>query len=279
MRRQGREFLCRTDRHHNSVAYCERRDLIWLRVLRLTPRPNAAIGEEYINRRWHCAVGHCFLLLRSALDVKWDRTLQFLLPVQIRRLTLSSGTARMGHVGAHPTRAKRSAMKQSERPVIAVLGMGKMGQALAGRLLDQAWPLRLWNRSPREVAHFESRGAVRHDALDTVWEHAQIVITFLENDDALASVCLGNGGLLQPGSDGRVLIDMSTVSPGISRDIAARASQVGVAYLRSPVSGNPQVLAAGAITLLVSGPRETFKQMEELLQSIGPTVLYLGEEE
>jgi len=170
-------------------------------------------------------------------------------------------------------------MKQSERPVIAVLGMGKMGQALAGRLLDQAWPLRLWNRSPRDVAHFESRGAVRHDALDTVWEHAQIVITFLENDDALASVCLGNGGLLQPGSDGRVLIDMSTVSPSISRDIAARASQVGVAYLRSPVSGNPQVLAAGAITLLVSGPRETFKQMEGLLQSIGPTVLYLGEEE
>jgi 3-hydroxyisobutyrate dehydrogenase-like beta-hydroxyacid dehydrogenase len=170
-------------------------------------------------------------------------------------------------------------MQQNERPVIAVLGMGKMGQALAGRLLDQAWPLRLWNRSPRDVTNFESRGAVLHDRLDTLWEHAQIVITFLENDDALASVCLGDGGLLHSGSNGRVLIDMSTVSPSISRDVAARASEVGIAYLRSPVSGNPQVLAAGAITLLVSGPRATFDQMEDLLRSIGPTVLYLGDEE
>jgi 3-hydroxyisobutyrate dehydrogenase-like beta-hydroxyacid dehydrogenase len=170
-------------------------------------------------------------------------------------------------------------MQKSDRPVIAVLGMGKMGQALAGRLLDQAWPLRLWNRSPRDLTHFESRGAVLHDSLDTLWEHAPVVITFLENDDALASVCLGEGGLLHAGPEGRVLIDMSTVSPSVSRDVAARASNVDVAYLRSPVSGNPQVLAAGSITLLVSGPRATFERMEELLHSIGPTVLYLGEEE
>jgi 3-hydroxyisobutyrate dehydrogenase-like beta-hydroxyacid dehydrogenase len=170
-------------------------------------------------------------------------------------------------------------MQQGERPTIAVLGMGKMGQALAGRLLDQGWPLRLWNRSARDLAHLASRGAVLHDSLSSVWDHAQVVITFLENDDALAGVCLGDGGLLQLGADGRVLIDMSTVSPTISRDVAVRAAEVGIAYLRSPVSGNPQVLAAGAITLLVSGPRSTFEQMEELLGSIGPTVLYLGEEE
>lgn len=170
-------------------------------------------------------------------------------------------------------------MQRSDRPVIAVLGMGKMGQALAGRLLDEGWTLRLWNRSLRDLTHFESRGAVLHDELGTLWEHAQVVITFLENDGALSNVCLGEGGLLRSGSEGRVLIDMSTVSPSISREVAARASETGIDYLRSPVSGNPQVLAAGAITLLVSGPRTTFDQMEELLRSIGPTVLYLGEGE
>jgi 3-hydroxyisobutyrate dehydrogenase-like beta-hydroxyacid dehydrogenase len=170
-------------------------------------------------------------------------------------------------------------MQRSDRPTIAVLGMGKMGQALAGRLLDQEWPLRLWNRSPRDLAHFESRGAVLHEELGTLWQHAQVVISFLENDDALASVCLGEGGLLREGPEGRVLIDMSTVSPSISRTIAGQASVVGVEYLRSPVSGNPQVLAAGSITLLVSGPHATFDRMEELLRSIGPTVLYLGEAE
>ncbi len=170
-------------------------------------------------------------------------------------------------------------MQRVDRPVIAILGMGKMGQALANRLLDEGWSLRLWNRSTRDLTHFESRGAVLLHELGTVWEHAQIVITFLENDDALAGVCLGEGGLLRPGSDGRVLIDMSTVSPNISREIATRAFEVGVDYLRSPVSGNPLVLAAGSSTLLVSGPRSTFDHMEGLLRSIGPTVLYLGEDE
>lgn len=170
-------------------------------------------------------------------------------------------------------------MAQGERPTIAVLGMGKMGQALAGRLLDQGWSIRLWNRSPRDLTKFESRGAVLHDELVDVWAHAQVVITFLENDDALASVCLGNNGVLQSGPDDRVLIDMSTVSPTVSRALASRAAEVGVAYLRSPVSGNPQVLAAGTITLLVSGPRATFELMDDLLTSIGPTVLYVGEEE
>jgi 3-hydroxyisobutyrate dehydrogenase-like beta-hydroxyacid dehydrogenase len=72
---------------------------------------------------------------------------------------------------------------------------------------------------------------------------------------------------------------MSTVSPRISSEIAARAVSVGVDYLRSPVSGNPAVLSAGNITLIVSGPRATFDRVEELLDSIGPTVLYVGDAE
>jgi 3-hydroxyisobutyrate dehydrogenase-like beta-hydroxyacid dehydrogenase len=169
--------------------------------------------------------------------------------------------------------------RQEHRPVIAVLGMGKMGQALAGRLLDQGWPILIWNRSPKDVAHHEARGAVVLNSFDDLWDRASIVITFLANDDALSSVCLDEGGVLQSGSSNRVLIDMSTVSPRVSTEIAARAETAGVEYLRSPVSGNPAVLAAGTITLLVSGPRETFERVEELLNSIGPTVLYVGDAE
>jgi 3-hydroxyisobutyrate dehydrogenase-like beta-hydroxyacid dehydrogenase len=166
-----------------------------------------------------------------------------------------------------------------DRPVIAVLGMGKMGQALAGRLLDQGWAVVIWNRSPKDLPELESRGATRLNALDELWDRASIVITFLANDEALASVCFEQGGVLQSGSSDRVLIDMSTVSPRISSEISARAEAVGVDYLRSPVSGNPGVLSAGNITLIVSGPRATFEQVEVLLNSIGPTVLYVGDAE
>jgi 3-hydroxyisobutyrate dehydrogenase-like beta-hydroxyacid dehydrogenase len=157
--------------------------------------------------------------------------------------------------------------------------MGKMGRALAGRLLDQGWSVVIWNRSPKDVTTLQARGALRLEALATVWEHADVVITFLANDDALASVCLDHDGVFSSGSPHGILIDMSTVSPRISRDVAARAAAVNVEYLRSPVSGNPAVLAAGTITLLVSGPRETFERAEELLNSIGPTVLYVGDAE
>jgi 3-hydroxyisobutyrate dehydrogenase-like beta-hydroxyacid dehydrogenase len=164
-----------------------------------------------------------------------------------------------------------------ERPVVAVLGMGKMGHALAGRLLDQEWSVRLWNRSPRDLSGHQSRGAVQLESLEELWDHAQVVVTFLANDDALADVCFGSDSVLGPGPAGRTLIDMSTVSPRLSREIATRAAAVGVDYLRSPVSGNPAVLAAGNITLLVSGPRDTFDRAEDLLSSIGPTVLYIGD--
>ena len=171
-------------------------------------------------------------------------------------------------------------MEQSEeRSPVAILGMGKMGQALAGRLLDQGWSVLIWNRSPKDYSALEARGAVRLNDFHDLWDRANIVITFLADDDALAGVCLGDGGVLRSGSDGRVLIDMSTVSPRISSEIAASAEAVAVDYLRSPVSGNPAVLSAGNITLIVSGPRATFDRVAALLQSIGPTVLYVGDAE
>lgn len=157
--------------------------------------------------------------------------------------------------------------------------MGKMGQALAGRLLDQGWSIFIWNRSPKDFSNLEARGAVRLTSLGDLWDRASVVVTFLANDDALASVCFEDGGVLQTGASDRVLIDMSTVSPRISSEISARAEAVGVDYLRSPVSGNPAVLSAGNITLIVSGPRDTFERVEELLNSIGPTVLYVGDAE
>jgi 3-hydroxyisobutyrate dehydrogenase-like beta-hydroxyacid dehydrogenase len=169
--------------------------------------------------------------------------------------------------------------RSEDRPHVAVVGIGKMGQALAGRLLEQGWSVLIWNRSPKDLSDLESRGAVRLNSLEGLWDRTPIVITFLANDDALASVLFDEGGVLCTGAGTRTLIDMSTVSPRISTEIAARADAVGVDYLRSPVSGNPSVLSAGTITLIVSGPRDTFDRVGDLLHSIGPTVLYVGDAE
>ncbi len=169
--------------------------------------------------------------------------------------------------------------QESQRPTVAVLGMGKMGRALARRLLDQGLTVVVWNRSPRDLSDLRSLGAVLLPSLGEVWSYAPIVITFLADDDALTNVCLDVGGVVRPGASGRVFIDMSTVSPQVSSEIATRAHAVGIAYLRSPVSGNPAVLAEGNLTLFVSGSRDTFERVEELMTLIGPNVLYVGDAE
>ena len=162
---------------------------------------------------------------------------------------------------------------------IAVLVMGHMGQALAGRLLDQGLNVVIWNRSPRDLSDLEARGAAPLAEVIDRWDHAAVAITFLANDEGLAEVCLSPGGVLQSGIDGRVLIDMSTVSPGLSSEIATRAETVGIDYLRSPVSGNPATLSSGEATLLVSGPRDAYERLEWLFSLIGPSVLYVGDAE
>lgn len=162
---------------------------------------------------------------------------------------------------------------------VAVLGMGNMGRALASRLLDQGLTVALWNRSPRDLSALYERGAQSIDSLEAVWEVADVAITFVADDDALRAVCLGTTGIFGRMPGRGLLIEMSTVSRSASEEIAAAAAAAGVGYLRSPVSGNPQVLTAGNLTLVVSGPRDVFDSAESLLTRVGPTVLYVGDAE
>ena len=82
--------------------------------------------------------------------------------------------------------------------------------------------------------------------------------------------------LFSPGAEGRVLVDMSTVSPAASRQVAAAAEAAGVGYLRAPVSGNPSVVVAGNLGIMVSGDKDVFARVEPLLRDIGPNVFYVG---
>ena len=165
------------------------------------------------------------------------------------------------------------------RPRVAVLGMGNMGQALAARLLAQGYDVSVWNRSARDLSALTELGARSLASLVGLWGIADVVITFVADDNALRAVCLGPGGILIQSDNQGLLIDMSTVSPTASEEISRAASDAGVDYLRSPVSGNPLVLAAGNLTLVVSGPSDVFERAHELLNSIGPNVLYVGDKE
>jgi 3-hydroxyisobutyrate dehydrogenase-like beta-hydroxyacid dehydrogenase len=163
-----------------------------------------------------------------------------------------------------------------------------MGSAFARRLLDAGYELAVYNRTPERADEFVERGATRVATPFELWGETGVVITMLADPQALEDVTLGERGVLSesvpPGTAATplseaTLIDMSTVSVESSRRVADLAAERGVAYLRAPVSGNPAVVEAGNLSIMVSGPRETFERAEEALKAIGPTVFYVGDGE
>ena len=156
---------------------------------------------------------------------------------------------------------------------IAVLGLGKMGEAIARRLLDAGHELSVWNRTAERASGLAAAGARVLSSPREAWEAAEACVTMVLDDRALVDVT--EELFLEP-REGAVLTDMSTVSPRASRQVADAAAAAGVAYLRAPVSGNPSVVEAGNLGIMVSGDEQVFGRMEALLRDIGPNVFYVG---
>lgn len=156
---------------------------------------------------------------------------------------------------------------------MGLIGLGNMGTAIAERLLDGGYELLVSNRTPGKAAALEARGAVVAETAADLAAQVDVVLTSLANDEALEAVA---AEVVAAARRGTVLVDMSTVSPAVSARVAALAEAASVAYLRAPVSGNPTVVRAGNLSLIVSGPPETFERVEPVLRAIGPTVHYVG---
>jgi 3-hydroxyisobutyrate dehydrogenase-like beta-hydroxyacid dehydrogenase len=164
-------------------------------------------------------------------------------------------------------------------PTVAVLGLGKMGEAIAERVLDAGYPLSVYNRTEERAAPLVARGAALVRSPADAPAHGEICITMLSDDAALEEVVLGEHGLLARPRRGTVLIDMSTVSVDVSERIAERAAATWVEYLCAPVSGNPGVVRAGSLTIIVSGPEQVAAEVDPLLKAIGAKVLYVGSDD
>lgn len=158
---------------------------------------------------------------------------------------------------------------------VAVLGLGRMGIPIAERLEGAGHELSVWNRSPGPTGPFANRGVLVLGTPSEAWEHADVCITMLADGPAVEAVTLGEDGLLAGEASG-VLIDMSTISAESSARVAEECERRGVSFLRAPVSGNPSVVAAGNLGIVVSGPRDAFDRLGDMLRDIGPNVFYVG---
>lgn len=160
---------------------------------------------------------------------------------------------------------------------VAVVGLGKMGEPIARRLLAAGHEVTVWNRTREKASALAEKGAHVADTPAAAWQTATLVVTMVADDKALEAVTLGPQGLLSTDGPGdAVVVDMSTVSPDASARVAEGAAAAGIDYLRAPVSGNPSVVEAGNLGIVVSGDEPVFARVESVLRDIGPNVFYLG---
>jgi len=154
-----------------------------------------------------------------------------------------------------------------------------MGAALASRLLAQGDGVTVWNRHVVATEPLVAAGATVAPDLPSIWRTAEVAMTFLANDGAVEEVYLSPDGLVGTAPEGALLIDMSTISPASSSRVAAAARARRIRYVRSPVSGNPSVLASGDITLIVSGDDDSIGAARGVLDHVGSKIYHVGQQE
>lgn len=167
----------------------------------------------------------------------------------------------------------------ADRPRIGWIGIGRMGFALAARLLDAGHDVAVYNRTRSKADPLGDRGAKIVDAPADLADR-DVVFIMVSAPSDLADVTTGESGLLtHPDTAPGVIVDSSTVSTQASAELRAEAASRGTQLLAAPVSGNPKVVRSGKLTLAVSGPRESFDEVEPLLRLLGRGVTYVGEDE
>jgi 3-hydroxyisobutyrate dehydrogenase len=159
---------------------------------------------------------------------------------------------------------------------IGFIGLGIMGRPMARNLMAAGYPLTVWNRSRPGIDELVGQGAVEAAGPKAVAERSDVVITIVSDSPDVEGVALGPGGLVEAGRTGLAFVDMSTISPAVTRRIAARLGEVGVEMLDAPVSGGEPGAINATLSIMVGGPEATFERCRPIFQAMGRTIVYCG---
>lgn len=161
---------------------------------------------------------------------------------------------------------------------IGFIGLGNMGFAIAGRLLEAGHTLRVWNRSPEPARQLAQRGAQAAASAEEAFR-GDVVFSMLSDDQVTRSVLIESGVLARATPAAiRIHVNMATISAALGDELAARHRERGVGYVAAPVLGRPDVAAAGKLTVLLAGARETVDTVQPLLDgTVGHKIWRFGE--
>ena len=160
---------------------------------------------------------------------------------------------------------------------IGFVGLGAMGGRVAGRLVAAGHEVYGTNRTESKAAELVERGLRWRDTPREVAEAANVTFSMVTDDAALDAVASGPDGILAGLGPNKIYVDMSTVSPQASRELAQRVRSLGAHMLDAPVSGSVPAAEEGSLAIMVGGPTEAYRAVEPLLRQLGRTITHVGD--
>ncbi|OGX83077.1 NAD(P)-dependent oxidoreductase [Hymenobacter glacialis] len=160
---------------------------------------------------------------------------------------------------------------------IGWIGLGNMGVPMVRQLLTAGYPVTVYNRHKEKEALILAEGANSAESPAAMLQVAEVVFLMVSDDQAIRDLFTGEQGLLQSPATSKLIVNMSTVSPGISREMATLCQEHKHEYLDAPVSGSVKQAETGQLAIMVGGKETAFERAKPILEKIGKLALHLGE--
>ena len=160
---------------------------------------------------------------------------------------------------------------------IAYIGLGIMGRPMALNLLRAGYSVRVWARRAESMQPLIEAGATACSSPADVASGAGIIITNVSDTVDVEQVILGDSGVIEGAASGSVVVDMSTISPSVTRDIAARLAKGGVEMLDAPVSGGEKGAIDGTLSIMIGGKADVYQRVLPVFEVLGSNIVLIGD--
>ncbi len=159
---------------------------------------------------------------------------------------------------------------------VGFIGLGIMGKPMARNLMDAGYELTVYNRSPEKAEELGEGGATVATSPKEVAQQSDITITMLPDSPDVRNVVVGEDGVLEGIREGSLVVDMSTISPVVTEELAAKVRERGASMLDAPVSGGDVGAIEGTLSIMVGGSEEDFERARPFFEVLGETVTHVG---
>jgi len=159
---------------------------------------------------------------------------------------------------------------------VAFIGLGTMGAGMALNILRAGHQVTVHNRTREKEKAVAEKGAHRAESPREAAADAEIIVTMVSDTPDVEAVVLGENGVIYGAPQGAIVIDMSTISPAATRQMAEELGKKGIKMLDAPVSGGPEGAQQGTLAIMVGGDAADFEKALPILQVMGKTVTHVG---